>query len=51
MENTKKFEIEFHFPTRVLKEKDFSPVEVCILNEYYRNEFIDLIKKVSIKYK
>ena len=40
----KKF--DFYFPTKVLKDEDFSPVDIFILKDYYRNAFLELIDKV-----
>lgn len=40
----KKF--DFYFPTEVLKDEDFSPVDIFILKDYYRNAFLELIDKV-----
>ena len=46
MKNEKKF--DFYFPTEILKNEDFSPVEILVLKDYYRNEFLELIDKVRI---
>ena len=40
----KKF--DFYFPSEVLKDEDFSPVDIFILKDYYRNAFLELIDKV-----
>ena len=40
----KKF--DFYFPTEVLKDEDFSPVDIFILKDYYRNAFLELIDKL-----
>jgi hypothetical protein len=40
----KKF--DFYFPTEVLKDEDFSPIDIFILKDYYRNAFLELIDKV-----
>ena len=41
----------FHFPSTVLKEEDFAPVETFIFKEYYRLAFLELMDKViKIKY-
>jgi hypothetical protein len=42
--NSKKF--NFNFPSTVLEEKDFFPIETFIFKEYYRVSFLDLIDKV-----
>ena len=42
--NTKKFDI--YFPYEILKNEDFSPVEIYVLKDYYRNAFLELIDKV-----
>ena len=44
MKNKKK--IDFYFPTEILKNEDFSPVEIYVLIDYYRNAFLELIDKV-----
>lgn len=44
MKNEKKF--DFYFPSNILKEEDFSPVETSVLKDYYRNSFLELIDKV-----
>ena len=41
---TKKF--DFYFPSEILKNEDFSPVEIYVLKDYYRNAFLELIDKV-----
>ena len=47
--NPKKY--NFHFPSTVLKEEDFAPVETFIFKEYYRLAFLELMDKViKIKY-
>ena len=38
--------IKFYFPTKVLNNTDYSPVETLILKDYYRNAFLKLIDKV-----
>ena len=43
--------IEFHFPTKILEEKDFLPININVLINYYRNTFFQLIDKVSKIYK
>ena len=40
----KKF--DFYFPSEVLKDEDFSPVDIFILKDYYRNAFLELIDSV-----
>ena len=42
--NSKKY--NFNFPSTVLKEEDFSPVETFLFKEYYRDSFLELMKKV-----
>ena len=42
----KKF--DFYFPSEILKDEDFSPVEIFILKDYYRNAFLELMDKVRI---
>ena len=44
MKNNKKF--DFYFPTEILNNEDFSPVELQVLKDYYRNAFLELIDKV-----
>ena len=44
MENNKI--IKFGFPTTILKEEDFAPVDVLVLKDYYRNCFLQLIDSV-----
>lgn len=39
--------IDFYFPTTVLKQEDFAPLDISVLKDYYRNTFLDLIDKVS----
>ena len=39
--------IDFYFPTTVLKNEDFLPVDISVLKDYYRNTFMDLIDKVK----
>ena len=36
----------FYFPSEILKNEDFSPVEIYVLKDYYRNAFLELIDKV-----
>lgn len=38
--------MEFYFPTKVLKAEDYSPVQVMILKEYYKDSFNRIIEKV-----
>ena len=38
--------INFYFPSKILKNEDFSPIESLILKDYYRNSFLKLIDKV-----
>lgn len=38
--------IKFYFPTKILKNEDYAPVESLILKDYYRNSFLKLIDKV-----
>ena len=45
MKKGKKF--DFYFPSEVLKPEDFSPVEVFVLKDYYRNAFLELIDKIG----
>ena len=41
--------VKFYFPTKILNKADYSPFETSILKDYYRNSFLKLIDKVSIK--
>ena len=41
--------IKFYFPTKILNKTDYSSFETSILKDYYRNSFLKLIDKVSIK--
>ena len=43
--NSRKY--NFNFPSNVLKEEDFSPVETFIFKDYYRMSFLELIDKVN----
>ena len=43
--NSKKFNI--NFPSEVLEEKDFFPVENFIFKEYYQLSFMELMNKVN----
>ena len=43
--NSKKFNI--NFPSEVLEEKDFFPVENFIFKEYYHLSFMELMNKVN----
>ena len=38
--------INFYFPTKELTKDDYSPVDVTVLQNYYRNTFLQLIDKV-----
>lgn len=38
--------INFYFPSSILKSEDFSPVDISVLKDYYRNTFLQLIDKV-----
>ena len=40
--------IKFYFPTKILKDEDYSPVESFMLKDYYRNSFLKLLDKVRI---
>lgn len=42
----KKF--DFYFPSEILKDEDFSPVDTFVLKDYYRNAFLELMDKVRI---
>ena len=44
--NEKKF--DFYFPSETLKDEDFSPIEISVLKDYYRNAFLELMDKVRI---
>ena len=44
MKNEKKF--DFYFPSNILKDEDFTPIETFVLKDYYRNSFLELIDKV-----
>ena len=39
--------INFYFPSAVLKNEDFSPIESSMIKDYCRNSFLKLIDKVS----
>lgn len=39
--------MEFHFPSKVLTAEDFEPVQVLALKEYYKNNFLQMLDKVS----
>ena len=41
--------VNFYFPSKILKSEDFSPFETLILKDYYRNAFLKLIDKVRKK--
>ena len=43
--------INFHFPTKILSNEDFLPVDIQVLRNYYRNTFLELIDKVRINIK
>ena len=43
--------IDFYFPTKELEKDDYSPVDTLVLQNYYRNTFLQLIDKVSKNYK
>ena len=45
-----KDDFKFYFPSKVLKNEDFSPVEASLLKDYYRNSFLKIIDKVRRKY-
>jgi hypothetical protein len=38
--------INFHFPSKILQNEDFSPIESTIFKDYYRNSFLKIIDKV-----
>ena len=40
--------IKFYFPTKILKDEDYSPVESFMIKDYYRNSFLKLLDKVRI---
>lgn len=40
--------INFHFPTKILTNEDFLPVDTQVLRNYYRNTFLELIDKVRM---
>ena len=44
-----KDDFKFYFPSKVLQNEDFSPVESSLLKDYYRNSFLKLLDKVSNK--
>ena len=44
MKNEKNY--DFYFPSNILKDEDFSPLETFVLKDYYRNSFLELIDKV-----
>lgn len=41
--------MEFHFPSKELTAEDFEPVQVLALKEYYKNNFNQILNKVSYK--
>ena len=43
--NLKKY--NFYFPAEPLKEEDFSPIEISILKDYYRNAFLEFMDKTD----
>ena len=43
--------IDFYFPTKELEKDDYLPVDISVLQNYYRNTFLQLIDKVSQNYK
>ncbi len=38
--------INFYFPTKELTSEDYSPIDISVLTNYYRNTFLQLIVKV-----
>ena len=40
--------INFYFPTKELTSEDYSPIDISVLKNYYRNEFLKLMDKVRI---
>lgn len=40
--------IKFYFPSKPLKDEDFSPIESFVLKDYYRNAFLKIIEKVRL---
>jgi hypothetical protein len=44
-----KDDFKFYFPSKVLQNEDFSPVESSLLKDYYRNSFLKIIDKVRKK--
>ena len=43
--NLKKY--NFYFQAETLKEEDFSPIEISILKDYYRNAFLEFMDKTD----
>ena len=41
--------IKFYFPSKILKQEDFEPIESSILKDYYRDAFLKIIDKVRKK--
>lgn len=37
----------FYFPSIELTKEDFLPFDIKVLQDYYRNSFLDLIDRVS----
>ena len=42
----KEEKINFYFPATELTTEDFSPIDLSVLKDYYRNTFLQLIDKV-----
>ena len=40
--------MEFYFPTKTLKTEDYTPVQVLVLKEYYKNNFNAIIDEVNL---
>ena len=39
--------MDFYFPTKVLKQEDYDPVQVLALKDYYKNYFNSIIDEVN----
>ena len=39
--------MDFYFPTKVLKQEDYDPVQVLVLKDYYKNYFNSIIDEVN----
>lgn len=44
----KEKKVEFHFPAEELQEEDYSPIEIMVIKDYYKNNFLQLIDSVRL---